>query len=100
MSLERKDVRAKLDPNTHAALVVLCEVDQCDIGEFIERVLDKVVRERVHAATLIADRTARFGITGNRRESQGTTGSGRECLGSTPTAKSGAMSARCERSAP
>ena len=74
MSLERKDIRAKLDPDTHAALQVLCEVDQLDIGEFVERELVKVIYERVHAATLIAERTARLGITGNRRESQGRAG--------------------------
>lgn len=74
MSLDRKDIRAKLDPDTHAALQVLCEVDQLDIGEFVERELVKVIYERVHAATLIAERTARLGITGNRRESQGRAG--------------------------
>lgn len=78
MSLERKDVRAKLDPDTHAALTVLAEIDQLDIGEFIERELVRVVYERVHAATLIAQRCERLGISGNRRESAGKTGRGRE----------------------
>lgn len=77
MSLERKDVRAKLDPDTHAALVVLAEIDQLDIGEFVERELVRVINERVHAATVIAERCARLGISGNRRESAGKTGSGR-----------------------
>jgi len=77
MSLERKDIRAKLDPDAHAALQVLCEVDQLDIGEFIERELVRVIYERVHAATVIAERTARLGITGNRRESEGTPGKSR-----------------------
>lgn len=75
MALERKDVRAKLDPDMHAALTVLCEVDQLDLGEFVERELVRVIRERVHAASVIAERTQRLGISGNRRESQGTTGS-------------------------
>ncbi len=69
MSLERKDVRAKLDPDMHAALHVLCEIDQCDLGEFVERELVRVIRERVHAAKVIAERTARLGISGSRRES-------------------------------
>ena len=68
MGLERKDVRAKLDPDIHAALSVLCDVDQLDIGEFIERELVRVVKERVHAATVIAERTARLGISGKSRE--------------------------------
>lgn len=78
MSLERKDIRAKLDPDLHAALTVLCEVDGLDIGEFVEAVVCRVIRDRVHAATVIADRTARLGITGNRRESPGMSGNGRE----------------------
>lgn len=77
MSLERKDVRAKLDPDTHAALTVLAEIDQLDIGEFIEREMVRVVYERVHAATVIAERCGRLGISGNRRESAGKTGRGR-----------------------
>lgn len=32
MTLPRKDVRAKLDPSMHAALVVVCETDQLDMG--------------------------------------------------------------------
>lgn len=77
MSLERKDVRAKLDPDMHTALAVLCEIDQLDIGEFVERELVAVIRARVHAATVIAERTARLGIPGNARERQGTPGNRR-----------------------
>lgn len=68
MALDRKDVRAKLDPDMHAALSVLCEVDQPDIGEFIERELVRVIKARVHVATVIAERTARLGISGKNRE--------------------------------
>jgi hypothetical protein len=74
MALERKDIRAKLDADMHAALAVLCEVDQLDIGEFVERVLVRVIRERCHAATVIAERTARLGISGSSRESPGMPG--------------------------
>ncbi len=77
MALDRKDVRAKLDPDLHAALVVLAEVDALDLAEFIERELVRVIRERCHAANVIAERTARLGITGNDRESQGTVGNRR-----------------------
>jgi uncharacterized protein YqfA (UPF0365 family) len=71
MSLERKDIRAKIDPDYHAALLVLCEADHVDLGEFVERELRRVIEQRVHAASLIAARTARLGITGNGRELQG-----------------------------
>lgn len=74
MALDRKDVRAKLDPDLHAALVVLAEVDDLDLGEFIERELVRVIRERCHAANVIADRTARLGISRSGRESRGTAG--------------------------
>jgi hypothetical protein len=70
MSLDRKDIRAKLDPDLHAALVVLCETDQLDIGEFVERELVRVIRRRVHEAHVIASKTPRLGKTGNVRESE------------------------------
>lgn len=73
MALERKDVRAKLDHDIHAALTVLCEVDQCELGEFIERELVRVIKQRLHAATVIAERTQRLGISGIGRDSLGVT---------------------------
>jgi len=78
MALERKDVRAKLDAEMHTALTVLCEVDGVDLGEFIELELVRVIQKRCHAASVIANRTAGLGITGNSRESQGTPGNRRE----------------------
>jgi hypothetical protein len=78
MALERKDVRAKLDADMHTALTVLCEVDGVDLGEFIEMELVRVIQKRCHAASVIAERTARLGITGNGRESPGTSGNRRE----------------------
>lgn len=74
MALERKDIRAKLDPDMHAALTVLCDVDGCDLGEFVERELVRVIVKRCHAATVIAERTARLGISGSGRETAGTSG--------------------------
>lgn len=68
MSLERKDIRAKLDPDDHLGLCVLAEVDGLDIGEWIERVLVKVIRERIHTATLIAERVQRRGTSGSTRD--------------------------------
>ena len=68
MALERKDVRAKLDPEVHADLVDLCEVEGIDIGEFVEREIVAAVERRIHAATLIIERRTRRGISGIRRE--------------------------------
>jgi hypothetical protein len=72
MALERKDIRAKLDADMHAALSVLSDVDGLDLGEFIERELVAVIRRRLHDATVIAERTARLGISGNGGEKPGT----------------------------
>lgn len=72
MSLERKDVRFKLSPDMHAALTVLAETAQVDIGEFVEMVIEREVVRRVHDAHRIQERTARLGITGIARESRGT----------------------------
>lgn len=75
MALDRKDVRAKLDPDMHAALTVLCDVDGCDLGEFIERELVRVIFKRVHGASVIAERTKGLGING---KAGGKSGSERE----------------------
>lgn len=74
MSLDRKDVRAKLDPDDHHKLSVLADVDGVDIGEWVESVLVREIAKRVHAATVIADRVRCLGKTGNRQEKPGTTG--------------------------
>lgn len=68
MSLERKDIRAKLDHDTHHALTVLADVDRLDIGEWVEAVLVREIERRVHEATLIANRIPRSGKTGSGRE--------------------------------
>lgn len=68
MSLERKDVRFKLDHDQHKALGVLAQADDLDIAEWVEAVVRSEIRRRVHAATLVVDGTAGLGISGIRRE--------------------------------
>jgi len=68
MSLDREDVRAKLDPDMHRALKAICDAEGVTIGEFVERVLVPVIRRRVHEATLIVDAVGRTGISGKNRE--------------------------------
>ena len=63
--LDRKDVRFKLAPDMHQALTVLAECAQVDIGEYVEMIVQRDVLRRVHEASLIHERTARLGITGN-----------------------------------
>ena len=77
MSLERKDVRAKLDDDMHAAFKAICEQDEIDMGVFIERLLVPVIQKRVHDAMVLAEKLQRLGIAGNNRESPGVAGNGR-----------------------
>lgn len=72
MSLDRKDIRAKLDHDMHHALSVLADVDQLDMGEWVERVLVREIERRVHEATVIADRIQRLGKAGNFKAGPGT----------------------------
>lgn len=68
MSLDRRDIRAKLDHDVHAALGVLCQAEGVEIAQYIERLVVNDVSERVHAATLVADGLRRLGISGITRE--------------------------------
>ena len=78
MSLERKDIRAKLDADRHAQLRAICEIEGVDMGDFIEAVLLPVIERRVHDAIELAGRLRRLGITGNEKPLAGISGSGRE----------------------
>lgn len=78
MSLDRKDLRAKLCPAKHAQLSVIAECDGKDIGEIVEEVMCEWINRRVSDATVLADRLSRLGTSGNRRETPGVAGSGRE----------------------
>lgn len=68
MSLDRKDIRAKLEADMHRALVRLAEAEGLDIGEFIERELLIVIRREVHRAMFIASGLQDLGKTGSSRE--------------------------------
>jgi predicted HicB family RNase H-like nuclease len=64
MSLDRKDLRIKLDANDHAGLALLAEADESELAEWAERVLVRVIRRRVHAAMVLAAKAERLGIVG------------------------------------
>ena len=71
MSLDRKDVRFRLDPDVHAAVTVLAEVAQVEIGEWLEMIVQREVVRRVHETTVLHERMARLGILGVGRELAG-----------------------------
>jgi hypothetical protein len=68
VALDRKDIRAKLDPDIHEALAAICEADDVDIGAFIEAEIERIVRKRVHDAQTIAAKVPRLGKSGSGRE--------------------------------
>lgn len=78
MSLDRKDLRLKLHPDTHAGLDLLADVDGKQLSDLAEEIIDQWVRRRIHAATVVAQRATRLGIAGNPGESAGISGSGRD----------------------
>lgn len=65
MTVERKDLRVKLDADDHTGLQLLAEADQCELSEWAERLLKREIRRRVHAAMVLADKAKRLGISGN-----------------------------------
>jgi hypothetical protein len=71
MSLERKDIRAKVDANIHKALSIICDADHMDINDWVEQLIVLEVRRRVHEAQSIAAETNDLGITGTQREFTG-----------------------------
>jgi hypothetical protein len=78
MSLERVDVRAKLDPDMHEALVAICDAKGLTHGQFIEDLLVPEIKRLVHEANLIADRLRGPGTTGKNRELPGMLGNGQD----------------------
>lgn len=68
MSIERKDVRVKLDADWHAALAGVAEADQCDIGEWVENLIVRSLRERFDNASVLMSIAQRSGISGRARE--------------------------------
>lgn len=79
MSLERENIRAKLDPEIHRALKAICDAEGVTISEFVERVLVTVTKRRVHEATLIVAAVRGPGKTGNTRDGQGNPGRSGGC---------------------
>lgn len=68
MSLERKDIRAKLDPELHAALIEICAIDGVEIAVFIESLLVPAIRKRCSDAIELSKRLERAGFSGNGGE--------------------------------
>ena len=74
MSLDRLDVRFKLDHVLHAQLKAICATDGTEINDFVEALVIPVVRKRVHEAIELAERLQRAGIAGHAGEHPGGAG--------------------------
>jgi hypothetical protein len=77
MALPRKDLRIKLDAEMHQALAIIASCDGEDISHLAEQVVCDFIRQRVHDATVLAERLTRLGTTGKNRLMTGTSGSGK-----------------------
>ena len=71
MSLPRKDIRAKLDPDMYEAFAQIASLEGLQLCDLLERELVAFIARRVHDARLLAAGTTRLRITGNFREFQG-----------------------------
>lgn len=54
MSLDRKDLRVYLSTEAHAALIALADVDRVEPYKMCEQIIEQYLRDRIHAATVIA----------------------------------------------
>lgn len=71
MTLERKDVRLKLDHDMHAAAKALGDACGMEIAEWCESVLVGIIRKRVHEAMVVVHHLDESGSIGTFRDGQG-----------------------------
>jgi hypothetical protein len=74
MALERKDVRAKMDPADHRRLETVVSHDDMDIGEWVEQLILRELNRREAAARRESSLVAaldRLGTSGKTRELPG-----------------------------
>ncbi|MDE1998738.1 MAG: hypothetical protein KGI52_07410 [Burkholderiales bacterium] len=74
MSLDRKDAKPRFDPDDHALIAVLAEIDGMTISEWIAVAAVEKMRGRVHDATVVAETLARLGTAGKSWEKLGAGG--------------------------
>jgi hypothetical protein len=75
MSLERQDIRSKLDPDMKRALQAICDARGITESDFIEELLVPEIKRLVHEASVITERLHGRGATGKNREKSGAAGS-------------------------
>lgn len=71
MSLDRKDLRVYFTPEIHQALLAVADVDRMEPAKLVELVLEQYLIDRVHAATVIAQKVDVAGLIRIRPVSPG-----------------------------
>ena len=69
MTLERKDVRAKLDHDDHELMKAVAASYDMDDGQWIEWLIKREVRRELHRANVILAAARHAGISGTDGES-------------------------------
>lgn len=71
MSIEKPDVKVRLDHDDHAMLKVFARIDGVTLGEWCARIVKEAISRRAGDATVAAAELQRLGILGKARESSG-----------------------------
>lgn len=71
MSIDRPDVKVRLDHEKHGALKVFAKLDGCTITEYCERVINENLSKRIGDTNLAYAELGNLGIVGFRRDSSG-----------------------------
>lgn len=76
MSLDRQDIRARLDADKHERLLAICNATGTTVADFIEALVVPAVDGKVHEAILICRQLGLIPAAGINREEprQGATG--------------------------
>jgi hypothetical protein len=77
MSIELRDIRAKVTIEADIALEVECAALGKEKSELVREIIQGWAERRIHFATVLGRRLHAEGISGNPRESQGSSGRGR-----------------------
>jgi hypothetical protein len=71
MSLDRKDLRVYFKPEVHAALLAIADIERLEPCKLCEQIIEQYVVDKVHAATVLAQRADVAGLTRIRPVSPG-----------------------------
>jgi hypothetical protein len=71
MALDRKDVRATVDHDIHAALVVFAKRSNCSVAEYVEKLIQVDVSSKVGDVRDAYDDLVRAGLLRKNPEGRG-----------------------------